>query len=108
MSDEKFEQWAIVELFGHARIAGLVTEQTIGGSSFVRVDVPAVAGSPAFTKCYGQGAIYAISFVDRDIALAAAEKLRAKPITPYDVGALTSDAVRQRIEYAGIDYDDCE
>lgn len=99
--DNKFEQWAIVELFGHQRIAGLVTEQTIGGCQFVRVDVPAVGGCPAYTKCYGQGAIYAINFVDRDIALAAAERMRTRPITPYDVGALTSDAVRQRLEHAG-------
>jgi hypothetical protein len=36
------EQWAIVEIFGHQRIAGRLTEQTIGGCSFVRVDVPAL------------------------------------------------------------------
>ena len=40
--EKAFEQWAIVEIFGHQRIAGKVTEQTIGGCSFVRVDVPAL------------------------------------------------------------------
>lgn len=100
MSEDKFEQWAILELFGHARIAGLMTEQVIGGCSFVRVDVPAVDGRPAYTKLFGQGAIYAVSFVDQDVALAAAEKIRAVPVTPYDVGSLTSEAVRQRLEYS--------
>lgn len=32
--------WAIVELFGHARIAGRVTEQVIAGQGFIRADVP--------------------------------------------------------------------
>ena len=39
---EKFECWAIVEVMGHSRYAGRVTEQAIGGCAFVRVDVPAV------------------------------------------------------------------
>lgn len=100
MSDEKFEQWAILELFGHARIAGLVTEQTIGGNSFIRVDVPAVAGYSAYTKCYGQGAIYAMSFVDQDVALAAAENIRGKPVTTYDLADVRKEAVRNRLEFA--------
>ncbi len=101
MNQEKFEQWAIVELFGHQRIAGLMTEQTIGGCQFVRVDVPAVTGAAAYTKCYGQGAIYAISFVDRDVALAAAENLRVRPVVPYDLAAVTKDAMQQRLSHAG-------
>jgi hypothetical protein len=36
----KFHSWAIVELFGHNQLAGLVTEQTIAGQSFIRIDVP--------------------------------------------------------------------
>ncbi len=46
---EQFESWAIVELFGHQKIAGKLTEQTIGGCHFIRVDVPAFEDSPAFT-----------------------------------------------------------
>jgi len=43
MSDSKtFESWAIVEVMGHRQFAGYVSEQAIGGASFVRVDVPEV------------------------------------------------------------------
>lgn len=34
---EKFEEWAIIDLFGHQKIAGRISEQQIGGSSFVHV-----------------------------------------------------------------------
>lgn len=110
MNEEtKFEQWAIVEIFGHQRIAGIVTEHTIGGCSFVRVDVPAVAGKAAFTKLYGNGAIYAITFVDQDVALAAAENLREVPVNEYSLADVRNEAVQKRLEYANNrvdDYDD--
>jgi len=37
---EKFEEWALLELFGHQRLAGRVTGTAARGASFVRVDVP--------------------------------------------------------------------
>jgi hypothetical protein len=49
MNATPFETFAIVELFGHSIISGKVSEQVIGGASFVRVDVPAVDGTEAYT-----------------------------------------------------------
>lgn len=88
MSEQKFEQWCLVELFGHQRIAGKVSEQTIGGSAFVRVDVPPVGDQPAFTKLFGNGAIYAITPVTEEIATAAAKTYRSVPVTPYEIPEL--------------------
>lgn len=84
----KIEQWAVVELFGHQKIAGLLTEATIGGCSFVRVDVPAIGEAPAFTKLYGNGAIYAISFVSEDIARRAAGYYEVRPVNSYELKQL--------------------
>jgi hypothetical protein len=94
---QAFEQWAVIEIFGHQRIAGKVTEQTIGGCAFVRVDVPALPektidhyGSPrkvppvsGFTKLYGNGAIYSMTFVDEAIAKQTASDLRVMPVDSY-------------------------
>jgi hypothetical protein len=33
---DKFETWGLLELFGHQRLAGLLSEQTIGGCHFIR------------------------------------------------------------------------
>ena len=83
---EGFEQFAIVELFGHQVIAGKVSEQVIGGQGFVRVDVPVIEGQEAFTKFYGSGAIYAITPCDEMTMLRAAVGLRPKPIDPWKLG----------------------
>ena len=77
---EKFEQFAIVELFGHQVIVGKVSEQVIGSQGFVRVDVPAIDGQEAFTKFYGAGAIYAITPCDESTMLVVVQDLRQKPI----------------------------
>jgi hypothetical protein len=92
--NEKFEEWAIVELFGHQRIAGRVTEQTIGGCSFVRVDSPATPNAPAFTKLYGQGAIYAITLASEEIATAAAERIAPIPFDRFEMRELKAIADR--------------
>ena len=88
MSADSFDQWAIVELFGHQRIAGRVTEAQVGGCQFVRVDVPAVDENEAFTRLLGQGAIYAINIVSEDVARAAAASYRSVPVSTYEIPAL--------------------
>lgn len=78
-----FDAWAIIELFGHQRIAGRVSEQTIGGGNMIRVDVPAVGKAPAFTRFYGAAAIYSITPTSEEVAKVVAQSIRAAPITIY-------------------------
>src|SRR5437879_11429 len=89
--NSKFEHWALVELMGHQRIAGLVTEQTIAGKGFVRVDVPKANGEIAFTRFFGPEAIYAISPTDQQIAVGLAVKAAVRPVSVYDLAKLVSD-----------------
>ena len=42
---DKIEMWGIIDLFGHQKVAGYISEAQIGGCAFVRVDVPEVDGS---------------------------------------------------------------
>ncbi len=35
-----FEGWAILELMGHRRLAGRVSEASVAGAAFIRIDVP--------------------------------------------------------------------
>jgi hypothetical protein len=80
---QTFDQWCIVELFGRQVIAGQVTEQVIGGCSFIRVYVPETEKQPAFTRFYGQGAIYAMTPVSEEVARVALKRFSPAPVNVY-------------------------
>src|SRR5690349_9751340 len=60
---ERFKEWAVLELFGHRKFAGLVTEVELGGAQFLRIDVPS---DPPVTQFYGGKAVYCLTPVDED------------------------------------------
>ena len=87
MSDDKFNQWCIVELFGHQRIAGFVTETQIAGAGFIQVDVPQVRdGAKPFSRLYNPSAVYAINPVTEPIAREMAKRIDTRPIVAWDIG----------------------
>lgn len=111
MSDEKagFTGWAIVELLGHKKMAGFLSEQPIAGGVMLRVDVPETSPSEAersraravegwsppatvgYTKLVGLGSIYGITPVTEDVArLAAREIERYNEPLPVSLPALAA------------------
>lgn len=87
MNDEqkKFEAWGLLELFGHQRLAGRLSEQTIGGCHFIRIDVPAVGDVGEYTRMFTQGAIYGLTITTEDVARGLAQSLQARPISVFDM-----------------------
>ena len=83
--EPKFELNAVVELFGHQRISGKVSEQSIGVATFVRIDVPETTQQPKFTRIVNPSAIYAINPVTEEVMLQMAEMITAKPIDSWDI-----------------------
>ena len=97
--DEKtntFDEWALLELFGHQRLAGRVTEQQLGGSSFVRVDVPEDGKKKGWklSKLYNPSAIYSITPVTEETARLVAKSISPEPVTRWDVSQMVQDAKR--------------
>jgi hypothetical protein len=80
-----FEGWAILELMGHRRIAGRVSEATIGGGSFIRIDVPADEDRPGATQFYAPGAVYAITPTTEDVARRVACRSRPEPVQEWEL-----------------------
>ena len=84
-----WEGWAILELMGHRRLAGYLSEQTIGGSSFLRLDIPGEEGKPAVTQFYSGGSVYCITPCDEETAKAVAASLTERgPISRYELREL--------------------
>jgi hypothetical protein len=81
---DKFESWGLVELFGHQRVIGRITEQSVGGANFVRVDVLQKDGA-FYTRLFGQGAIYAINITSEEVARALVLRLDQKPVFAYEL-----------------------
>lgn len=88
--EQKFELNALVELFGHQRIAGKVTEQSIGVATFIRIDVPETSQQPKFTRIVNPSAIYAINPVTEEVMLHMAEMITSKPIESWDIREMQS------------------
>ncbi len=86
---ETFNEWAIVDVMGHQRFVGKVSEQVIAGQGFVRVDIPATSTTPAWTKLIGTASIYAITPVSEEIARGLNIKRPNAPVQAYE---LPSDA----------------
>lgn len=101
-TETKFDQWAIVELLGHRRLAGRASEQMIAGAVMLRLDVPETEAGAAFTQFYGAGSIYCLTPTTEEIACKMAGYIRARPIDVFEMKQLQLPAgVR-----AGEDVDD--
>lgn len=99
MSKENtFNEWALVELFGHQKIVGKVSEATLAGGAFLRVDVPAVAENKAYTRFYGPSAIYSISPITEEIALALISQYRNEPVSRFDLPRL-AEKVKDEVSF---------
>ena len=82
--DDKFAGWVILELMGHRRLTGYLTEQEIAGRPFLRIDVPA---DPPATQFYGAEAVYCITPTTEEMARAAAKLGRVAPIQRWELPA---------------------
>lgn len=82
---DAFETWALIELMGHRRVVAKVSEQTIAGHGFIRLDEPANDNNPARTQLVSPGAIYAMHPMTEDLAMAYASKWRSAPLSSWDL-----------------------
>jgi hypothetical protein len=97
MQDQKFSIHALVELMGHQRIAGLVTEEVVAGHGFLRIDVPETSSNPAFTRLVSPNSVYAINPITEEVAKQYAESLSVKPINTWDIHEFIEKATQKRL-----------
>ena len=71
-AEPELKSWALVELFGHQRIVGYLSQQTFGTGVLFRVDVPDLTKEGkvvrrGFTRYFGLSAIYSITPCDETL-----------------------------------------
>lgn len=79
-----WEGWAIVELLGHVRLAGRVSQEEQFGAKLGRIDIPQADG-PAVTKFFSGAALYAMTPVTEAVARAVALRCDPAPVRPWDL-----------------------
>ena len=95
-----FNEWALVELFGHQKIVGRVSEASLAGGAFLRVDVPALNQEPGFTRFYGPGAIYSINPVSEEVARGLAITYRNVPVHQYELPRIADRVTPEQKAYS--------
>lgn len=92
-----FESWGLLELFGRQRLAGRISDQTIGGVHFLRIDVPEVDGTPGYSRFFTQGAIYGMTPMEEAVTRALARRLRATPVDSFTLREIQQEAQEQKL-----------
>ena len=91
MENNSFEEWCVLELYGHRRLAGKVTDAVIGGASFIRIDIPAKDGKKT-TQFYSPAAVYAITPTTEEIATLIAINTEPEPVNKWEITHMLESA----------------
>jgi hypothetical protein len=98
-----FEGWVILELMGHRRLAGYLSEEVVGGTAFLRIDVPGQDTTISATQFYSGSAVYCITPTTEEIARKVAASSQPAPVTAWDLRPERALPARPHDEDAEID-----
>jgi hypothetical protein len=98
-ASKAYAGWAIVELMGHVRLAGRVSEEPMFGTALLRIDVP--DGDSYTTQYASGGSIYRLTPCSEEVARAVVGSSRPMPIEPWEMRRL--EAPRERVVEVGQD-----
>jgi hypothetical protein len=85
MSEERYAQWSILELLGHRRLAGFVTEQEIAGKGFLRIDIPGTEKKGPLTQFYSPDSVYGLTPTTEELARGAAASSSPEPVSRWEL-----------------------
>ena len=83
-TNPQFKEFVILELMGHRRLFGLVTEQEIAGHKFLRIECPDGKGKST-TQFYSPTSVYCITPTTEDVVNAAAHNNNPRPVSRYEL-----------------------
>ena len=82
--EERIEIWAVLELMGHVKLAGKVSQEEMFGAKMGRIEIP--NGEGGFTtQFFGGGSVYRMTPVSEEVARAVAANHKPQPISPWEL-----------------------
>jgi hypothetical protein len=85
VTTEAYSGPAIVELMGHRRIAGIVSQAEQYGTAMLRVDIPGADGEPGTTQFYGGSSIYCLTPTTDEMVAAVAARNQPAPVHHWEL-----------------------
>lgn len=104
--NQTFSEWGILELMGHRRLAGKVSETTIAGGTFIRIDIPGTNSRKEFTQYYSPAAVYCISPTTEEICRQLAAQYTPGPVHRFELPE--PEQPKANIEIPGTDWTEDE
>lgn len=83
-----FKEWAILELMGHVKLGGIVTEVEMFGAKLGRIEVPTATGF--VTQFFGGGSVYRLTPTTEAIARLVAQSNAPAPINRWELPQLAA------------------
>lgn len=81
--EEQAGEWLIVELLGHTRLAGYVTEEEKFGGMLGRIDIP--NGDGFITQYFGHGAIFRLTPTTEEVTRSVARMNQPRPVHQFEL-----------------------
>lgn len=81
---DTFDEWVILELMGHRRLAGRLTEQEIAGKGLLRLQMDDA------TQFYSPAAVYCITPTSEETARAVMAANRPEPVQRWELAPAAS------------------
>ncbi len=103
------EVWAIVELMGHVKLAGKLTEEEKFGVKMGRLDI--ADGDAFVTQLFGGASVYRITIVTEEVARQVNRSTSPAPVSPWDFPKQLAHAEKVYHNVCpdcGMDDDDCD
>jgi hypothetical protein len=97
---EALSDWAIVEIMGHEKLAGQVSQASVAGMPMLRVQVPATDKAPGFERLLSGPSIFSLTPVTESVArivVASLQKTAVSGLPAYGFSQVQQLELRQAL-----------
>lgn len=96
-----FDEWCVVELLGHRRLAARVREVTLAGAGMLRLDEPATTNTQSRTQYVSPGSVYALHPTTEQVVTTMCAQWATEPVSRWDLHR-AAELERKAIDAAAV------